>query len=68
MSHTLPIAIKDQEKRDKEEQMAQGQGAAKAPESKRGAAKDAAPKAGVVLPGRTHAEANLALAAPMPPL
>jgi hypothetical protein len=66
MSHTLPIAIKDEEKREKEEQAAQGQAPAKAPESKRGASKDAAPKPGVVLPGRTQAEANVALTRPMP--
>ena len=66
MSHSLPIAIKDEENREKEQRMAQGQGPAKAPETKRAGGKDAGPKPGAVLPGRTAAEANVALAAPMP--
>ena len=66
MSHSLPIAIKDEENREKEQRMAQGQGPAKAPETKRAGGKDAGPKPGAVLPGRTAAEANVALTAPMP--
>eukprot|EP00277_Geminigera_cryophila_P028422 CAMPEP_0179481098 /NCGR_PEP_ID=MMETSP0799-20121207/58909_1 /TAXON_ID=46947 /ORGANISM="Geminigera cryophila, Strain CCMP2564" /LENGTH=51 /DNA_ID=CAMNT_0021293531 /DNA_START=9 /DNA_END=161 /DNA_ORIENTATION=+ len=51
MTHTLPIAIKDQETREKEERMAAGDGPAKAPE-KRAGGQDSGPKPGAVLPGR----------------
>ena len=66
MSHTVPVAIKDEEERKKDFRMAAGDGPAKAPEQKRPGAKDSGPKPGVVLPGRTAAEASVALSAPIP--
>jgi len=65
MTHTLPIAIKDQETREKEERMAAGNGPAKAPD-KRAGGQDSGPKPGAVLPGRTAGEAAEALAQPLP--
>ena len=63
MSHRLPIAIKDEETRLSE---AGEGGPAKAPETRGTKAKEAAPpKPGVVLPGRTSAEAAAALTTPM---
>ena len=58
MSHTLPIAIKEEETRENLERMASGD--VKAPEGRKTGNKDAAPKAGIVLPGRTGAEAAAA--------
>ena len=58
MAHTLPIAIKEEETRENLERMAAGD--VKAPEGRKTGNKDAAPKAGVVLPGRTGPEAAAA--------
>ena len=60
MANSLPIAIKEEENREKQERMAAGEGPAKAPEGRKTGNSDAAPRAGVVLPGRTAAEASAA--------
>ena len=49
MAHTLPIAIKEEENREKQERMAAGEGPGKAPEGRKTGNSDAAPRSGMLV-------------------